>query len=237
MVDGPAVDRRWTVHNLPPNLQKNNMITREEWLNKARDLIIEQVFKPYEVHFAPIIRVSVGLCPGKSIGVCCDPNFADDGAINIFITPEHGDKEAMEILSTLTHELVHAANYSDGHDQAGHGHQFKKIAYEVGLEGRPKSCGAKEGSELYTTLSGIYMTLGEYPHAPLHKKEKKTRQSEMITYVSETDEEYTVKLKFSQVYEKGAPRDFNDQPMKPKDQDKWAELEAWYLSDKGEEET
>lgn len=212
------------------------MTTREEWLTKAKDLIIEQVFKPHELHFAPIVRVSVGLCPGKSIGFCCDPNFADDGAINIFITPEHGNNESMEILSTLTHELCHATNYSEGHEKAGHGFQFTKVTKLVGLEGKPKSCGAREGTELYATLTGILMSLGDYPHAPLRKKEKKTRQSEMITYVSETDEEYTVKLKFSQVYEKGAPRDFNDQPMKPKDEDKWNELEAWYLSDKSEEE-
>ncbi len=212
------------------------MTTREEWLTKAKDLIIEQVFKPYEVHFAPIIRVSVGLCPGKSIGVCCSPKTADDGAINIFITPEHGNNDAMEILSTLTHELCHAENFSNGHEKAGHGHQFKKVAYQVGLEGKPKSCGAREGTELYATLNGILMSLGDYPHAPLRKKEKKTRQSEMLTLVSSTDEEFTVKVKFSQIYEKGMPKDYNGEPLVAKDKDKYSELEEAYLAQPDEEQ-
>jgi len=188
------------------------------------------------LRLAPIVRVSVGLCPGKAIGVCCSPETADDGAINIFITPEHGNNEAMEILGTLTHELVHAYLFSEGYMDVTHGHPFPATAKKVGLEGKPRSCGAKEVTELYATMNGIMQSLGEYPHAPLRKKEKKTRQSENITYVSETDPEFEVKVKFTQVYEKGAPRDFNDHPMKPKDQDKWAELETWYLSDKSEEE-
>ncbi len=201
------------------------MTTREQWLTQAKDLIIEQVFTPHELRFSPIVRVSVGICPGKAVGICCDPNNADDAGINIFITPEHGNDQAMEVLSTLTHELVHALNFSDGHEKSGHGHQFTKVMKLVGLEGKPKSCGAHEGTELYATLTGILMTLGEYPHAPLRKKETKKRLSENLSWVSSTDPEYVVKCKYSISQEKGVPRDYNGEPMVPKDPEKFAELE------------
>lgn len=205
------------------------MTLREEWLSKARDLIIEQVFSPHELRFAPIVRISTGICPGKSVGVCCNPEFADDGAINIFITPEYGSEQTMEVLGTLTHELTHAHLFSEGYLDHGHGAQFKGVCKLVGLEGRPKSATAHEGTELWATLQGVAASLGEYPMGPLRKKPKKTRQSEMITYVSPTDLEYTVKLKFSQAYEKKPPRDYNDQPMVPADNDKFLELEQAYL--------
>lgn len=218
------------------NLQERKpMTTREEWLTKAKDLIIEQIFKPHDLHFSPILRVSVGPCPGKAVGFCCDPDFADDGAINMFVTPEHGNNEAMDVLSTLTHEIVHAQNYSEGH-KSGHGHQFTKIMKLVGLEGKPKSCGAHEGTELFATLTGILMSLGEYPHAPIRKKETKKRLSENLTWISSTDPEYSVKCKFSLSQDKGVPRDYNGEPMVPKDPDKFAELEDRTVEDIEEEE-
>lgn len=209
---------------------------REEWLNKAMNLIIKQVFEPNALRTPVILRVACGLLPSKWWGACANPEMAEDGACHIWISPELGTGQEMDILATLTHELVHSHCFAEGFLDHKHGHPFNSIIRTVGLAGKPSSTTVDEGTELWSTLEGIAVGLGPYPHMPLRKKPKKTRQSEMITYVSETDEEYTVKLKFSQVYEKGAPRDFNDQPMKPKDQDKWNELEAWYLSDKSEEE-
>lgn len=207
------------------------MTLREEWLSKARDLIIEQVFTPHKLRFPPLVRVSVGICPGKAIGMCCNPEFSDEAAINIFITPEHGNDHIMEILGTLTHELVHANLFGEGYPDHGHGPQFVQVMKTVGLEGKPKSCTAVDGTELYATLQGIQATLGEYPHAPLRKKETKKRQSEILTWESSTDPEYTIKAKYSMTEEKGAPRDFNGEPMIVKDKDKLA-----ILQDRTEEE-
>ena len=92
------------------------------------------------------------------------------------------------------------------------------------------------GTELWSTLEGIAVELGPYPHKPLRKKEVKKRKSENLTWVSETDEKYEVKCKFSLAYEQGNPRDYSGEPMKPKDQAKWAELEEAYLSQPDEEQ-
>lgn len=212
------------------------MTLREEWLTKAKDLIVEQVFTPHELRFPPLVKVSVGMCPGKSIGFCCNPRFSEDGSTNIFITPEHGNAHTMDILSTLTHELCHAWCYGEGYEDAGHGHPFTDVIRQVGLEGPPKKCGAREGTELYATLQGIQASLGDYPHAPQRKKEAKKRLSEILTWVSTTDPEYTVKAKYSMTEEKGTPRDHNGEPMEVKDKEKLAELQDRSAEDIEEQE-
>lgn len=198
---------------------------REEWLSKAMGLIIEQVFVPHELRMPPILKISCGICSGKAIGQCHKPDAADDGAVHIFITPEHGSEEVMDILGTIVHELCHANCYAEGHLEAKHGHPFSSIIRDVGLEGKPKHATAHPDTELWATLQGIASTLGEYPHKPLRKQPKATRRSEVLTWVSPTDDKYTVKCKYSLTVEKGVPRDFNSQPMVAKDPDKLAELE------------
>lgn len=198
---------------------------REEWLTKAKDLIVDQVFTPHELRFPPLVKVSVAILTGKYLGVCCNPEFSDEGAINIFISAGLGNDDVMDILGTLTHELCRANLYGEGYPDHSHGPQFVEVSNTVGLEGRPKSRTAIEGTELYATLQGIAATLGVYPHMPIRKKPTKTRQSETLTWVSETDPEYTIKAKYSMTEEKGAPRDFNSQPMVVKDLDKLAILQ------------
>ncbi len=214
------------------------VLKRDEWLTKAMEKIIDVVFKPHELTMPPLLRIAAGLCPGKAIGICADPKYADDGAVHIWITPELGKDDVMVILSTIVHELCHATCCGQGYDlsDVGHGHPFNKFIRDVGLEGKPKRTVCNPGTELWSTLEGIAAELGTYDHAPLRKKEKKTRQSMVATFVSESDAEYEVKLKFNLAYEQGVPKDFNGQPMKPKDPQKWAELEEIYLSQPDEDE-
>jgi hypothetical protein len=212
------------------------MTNREEWLIKAKNKIIDSIFIPNDLRMPPKVCVACGICPGSSIGFCTRPEFSDESAIHIWISPELGNNEVMKILGVLCHELCHAQVFGDGYESCSHGHPFSKIIRTVGLEGKPRSATAIEGSELWTTLQGIAADLGPYPHAPLRKKEKKTRQSEMLTLVSSTDEEFTVKVKFSQIYEKGMPKDYNGEPLVAKDKDKYSELEEAYLAQPDEEQ-
>lgn len=211
-------------------------LAREEWLNKAMNQIINKVFEPNNLRMPVILRIACGLLPSKWLGACANPEYADDNAVHIWVSPELGTDQEMEILGTITHELVHAHCFAEGYMEHKHGHPFSNIIRVVGLEGKPASATVHEGTELWATLSGVAQSLGSYPHKPLRKKPKKTRQSEMVTLVSETDEEFTCKIKFSQIYEKGMPKDFNGQPMKAKDQDKWVELEEAYLNKEAQEE-
>lgn len=198
---------------------------REEWLSKAMNLIIDQVFVPNDLRMPPILKISCGICMGKAVGQCHKPDAADDGAVHIFVTPEHGSDEVMDILGTIVHELVHANCYAEGYLDCKHGHPFSKTIRTVGLEGKPKHATAHPGTELWATLEGIAAQLGEYPHKPLRKQPKATRRSEVLTWVSPTDDKYTVKCKYSLTVEKGVPRDYNSQPMIAKDPEKLAELE------------
>jgi hypothetical protein len=200
---------------------------REAWLDRAMRLIMEQVFAPHELRFAPLVKISVGMCPGKAIGVCYSPEGSDDGAIHIFVTPELGNDDVMKILGVVTHELVHAHLYSEGYFDVRHSHPFPQVSKQVGLEGKPKCATAVEGTELWATLEGMAVTLGDYPHAPLRKtKEPKKKLCETITWISETDPDYEVKAKLSMIQEKGAPKDFDGKPMVAKDPEKLAEVEA-----------
>jgi hypothetical protein len=213
-------------------------IEREMWLNKAMNLIIDQVFSPNELRIPPRLTIAAGLCPGKALGICSKPQYSDEAAVHIWITPELGTDDAMTVLGIICHELCHAVCHADGYDVVGHSHShpFPQHCKTVGLSGKPKSAIAQEGTELWSTLEGINMTLGVYPHKPLRKKEAKTRKSEILALVSSTDPDFQVKVKFSQVYEKGMPKDFNGEPMVAKDPAKFSELEEAYLSQPDEEQ-
>lgn len=226
---------------------KMTYVTREEWLTKAKDEIIEKIFAPHELRFPPLVKVGAAPLPckmvekdgenliGGTLGICIYPEQADDNCIHIFINTVLGQDDVMQILGVLVHELVHAHVMGEGHE-CKHGFPFSKIIRTVGLEGKPKSTFVAEDSELHATLSFIADGLGPYPHAPVRPKQKAKRQSEMLTLVCSTDPEFTVKVKFSQIYEKGMPKDFNGEPMVAKDPEKFAELEEAYLSQSDEEQ-
>lgn len=211
-------------------------VERELWLNKAMARVIDIVFNPHQLKMPPILTIAAGLCPGKAIGICTRPQFSDEAAVHIWITPEHGSDDVMTILGTICHELCHAVCSADGFEECGHGKPFSDHVKTIGLSGKPRYATVQEGTELWTTLQGIAVELGPYPHKPLRKKEAKKRNSEILAWVSETDEKYEVKCKFSIAYEHGNPRDYNGQVMKPKDPERWSELEEAYLNKEAQEE-
>jgi hypothetical protein len=213
--------------------------TREEWLTAAMNRIIELCFKPHELRFPPLVKIGCAPLPCKidpdqpregqkplgTYGVFVLPDQALDGTAHIFINTSLGKSDVIEILATIVHELVHVHVWGEGYESVKHGHPFNKIIRDVGLSGKPKSTFAEPGTELYATLQGLVMELGEYPHAPIYPKMKKKRVSEVLTWISPTDEEYSVKCKYSLTEEKGVPRDYNGEPMIAKDPDKHAELQ------------
>jgi hypothetical protein len=71
----------------------------------------------------------------------------------------------VEVLDTLTHELVHAVDDC----QHRHGKEFKEIALAVGLQGKMREASA--GPQLRLRLQSIATVmaaeLGTYPHAKL----------------------------------------------------------------------
>jgi hypothetical protein len=135
--------------------------TREAWLIAALEAIAPLWEGEVDI---PEIRVSVGFPGGKSnrnkvIGQCWSGEATNDGITAIFISPIIED--AIEVLSVLCHEAVHAI-LGKGF---GHRKEFGKLARQIGLEG--KLTGTHAGEALKAKLVEIADELGEWPHSAL----------------------------------------------------------------------
>ncbi len=135
-------------------------MNREQWLQEAvRHL--SAIFKErgYDL---PEVRVSCGFAHSTSrrvIGQCWSTKSSEAGINEIFISPKLADP--VEVLDTLTHELVHAVDNCEHR----HGKEFKAIAKDIGLEGKMREASA--GKALKVRLTEIAMKIGTYPHAKL----------------------------------------------------------------------
>lgn len=140
----------------------NQAITREDWLNKAADILFqtvldETVIAPFPI---PPVRVSVAPMTSKQLGVCYKREASDDQHNEVFITAHVSD--SLTVLETLLHELIHAADNCD----SGHRNYFAKVARKAGLEGKLTATHA--GAELKESLAYIIEALGPIPHATLN---------------------------------------------------------------------
>lgn len=111
------------------------------------------------------MHVSVGFSygaraeSGKVLGSCWARRASKDGVNHIFISPESGD--TVEVIETLLHELVHAADDC----VSGHKGPFAEAATRLGFLG-PMTA-TPSSIELAAELMTIVETLGEYPHGAL----------------------------------------------------------------------
>src|SRR6266487_3455658 len=142
---------------------------REWWLFEAAKFLLEMMEAAGEAT-APV-RVSCGwpsrggMGKGKHvIGQCFAQEVCADGVSQIFISPRIS--ESIEVLGTLLHELIHAA------DRCKHGHkkQFSQPARRLGLVGPPTA--TEVGPELRQVLQTFIDHMGPYPHAPIVVREK-----------------------------------------------------------------
>jgi hypothetical protein len=136
-------------------------ITREEWLQIAVEKVTP-IFneKGYQV---PMVKVSCGFAStgkDKHIGQCWSSYTSEAKVNEIFISP--GLDDAVNVLDTLIHELVHAVDDC----KHGHGKEFKKIALSVGLEGKMRQASA--GKKLRERLVIMANELVQYPHVKLN---------------------------------------------------------------------
>lgn len=179
--------------------------TREAWLNAAVASLSEGIFG--EEHKVPVVRVSVGWPGGRgpkanTIGQCWQPEHSADKVGQIFISPVLA--QPLNVLETLVHEMVHAINHANG--ETGHRGPFKRIAEELGLEGKMTATHA--GAELAAKLDEIAEELGVYPHSAITPTERpKVQKTYMLKYVSPEEPDYFVRITQSKIDEYGAPRD------------------------------
>lgn len=142
---------------------------REHWLTIAADLINERITAPAGLGASstgdPLIgaiRLSVGppsLARGRGRGKTFEPSMSADGTTEIFISSFL--QEPVEVLTNLTHEMVHASvGLKHGHNEI-----FGAAAAKVGFINDVKV--PEASSHLSGELALIAQELGPYPHAKL----------------------------------------------------------------------
>jgi hypothetical protein len=149
--------------------------TREEWLDTAV-VQLRAYFAERGVIVPDSLRISCGWPLRRSrsgrsdaISECWARRASDDGACEIFVSPELADPYT--VTSVLAHQLVHAA------DDWCHGHRgpFRRMALAVGLRGPMRS--TRPGPELRERLNALCSAVGSYPHARLDPMRAFKRQS------------------------------------------------------------
>ena len=140
-------------------------LTREAWLLFAVGHIAP-IFNEAG-YTIPRVRVACAIPAtskrGSAVGQCWPTTRSEDLVNEIYISPVHADP--VEVLDTLTHELVHAVDDC----QHRHGKEFKEIALAVGLQGKMREASAGPQLRLrLQSIAGVMVSeLGPYPHAKL----------------------------------------------------------------------
>ena len=147
----------------------NNHATREGWLNAAVDAFRPH-FKsagysiPVKLHVSCGWPSRGGTASGKhTIGECWPEQASEDKVCQIFISPrlKADPTDAMGVLPTLVHEVVHATVGNKNK----HNKVFKKAALAVGLGGKMTSTHAEP--TLLASCVTVAGKLGKYPHPAL----------------------------------------------------------------------
>ncbi len=141
----------------------NEHDTRESWLRAATNLLRDHFAVsgyplPENIRFA-IAFPSTGR-HGSRVGECWHSSTSADGHFEIIIRADLADP--IEVLGTLSHELVHTVLPAD----AGHGKLYRDAAVKIGLEGKLRQ--AMPNQFLRPMLIKIAETLGPLPHARLN---------------------------------------------------------------------
>lgn len=153
-----------------PNITSNN---RETWLNKMAIILCEERLDNAVNLPRPTYRLSMtapakkATKKGRVLGSCWNKAASADNTNEIFITAELGESDSKTILSTLTHELIHA--YDNNKNE--HNSTFAKYCRNAGLEGgrtRRAACtftATVASDELNEYFDTLIVDFGEIPHA------------------------------------------------------------------------
>lgn len=173
-------------------------LTREQWLTRATIELNQRLFEPHKATIPPV-RVSVGFPGGGSrrttIGEYWHAQAIADKIPQIFISPTLDNP--ISCLEVLVHELVHACTPGAGHSGA-----FKRLAKDVGLQGRAKATHA--GPSLKVFLDSLAYQLGPYPHSKINLADRK-KQSTRLIKVSCPIDGYVARVTRTWLNEMGTP--------------------------------
>lgn len=145
-------------------------MTTDEYLQKAIDKF-RVYFNERGIYLSNKVQAHMGW-PSYGVGSaenmvsaeCWPKGVSKDRANHIFISPKVSN--TTEVLTVLSHELIHAAIDCEGM----HGKKFQRKAAQIGLV-EPWEC-ATASPELLDTLWEMQKELGEYPHAGFWQNSK-----------------------------------------------------------------
>lgn len=177
----------------------------------ARQRYIEATLKAFGTFFdahgytvPDNVRISVGFPRGshggkKAIGQCWSNEASKDGHYEIFISPELGEHDTVNVLTTIAHEAIHATCGT----QCGHKGAFKKMALAVGFVTPMTTTPA--GPEMLDTCRGIIRALGEYPAGAIASDAKRKKQTTRMLKCECGDCGYIARVTRSWVEKVGTP--------------------------------
>jgi hypothetical protein len=154
---------------------------REAWAGRA-----VEIFRPwFDELGSPIpavIRVSIGWpksARGAVVGFCFPTEATEDGSVQIFLTPERGESDTLDVLGTIVHELQHSADNC----ASGHKGDFARLNKAMGFLGKPTT--SKERTpELQAKLQAVADEIGPFPNpaiTPIGKLKPQTTRMLKLT--------------------------------------------------------
>jgi hypothetical protein len=136
-------------------------MTREEWLNRAAERLLDIIADKTELERPEAVQVSVGFPRqdrnGQVVGQCWTAK-SGKGVIQVFVSPLLDKPVA--VLGVLLHELIHAA------DDCQHQHKgaFARAMKQVGFTCKPTLATVPSTGTFRDMLTAIWLDLGDYPH-------------------------------------------------------------------------
>tara|TARA_R110000764_G_scaffold102665_1_gene188239 strand:- start:178 stop:810 length:633 start_codon:yes stop_codon:yes gene_type:complete len=164
----------------------NKINTREQWLNIAAQLMIDEIVSPVIRIETPLIRYSLtapktAQKKGVILGECWNREASTDNHNEIFITANMDN--SLRILDVLLHEIIHAYDNNLSGHKKGFIDMCKLVGLKGGDNGRSKesfTC-TEPTPQLSYQLKDIILDIGEIPHAKMNsdlsgKTKQKNRQ-------------------------------------------------------------
>ena len=157
-------------------MEKIKFKTREQWLTAAAKKL-ERLFpadqKPSGYRVTCGFPSTGGIANKQRVVGECWPKGASKDRINEVILTILEDAP-LEVMGTLAHELVHVV------DDCQHGHKapFRKLATEIGLEGKMTSTTMSE--RFKDEARKMIKALGPYPHKALRTAGRTKQGTRMI---------------------------------------------------------
>lgn len=181
--------------------------SREDWLATAVGILRSQLFTDIDTPVPPV-HVSVGWPGGRGkkanvIGQCWHRETSEDKINQIFISPILGGN--VEVLATLTHELIHAMD----NGQSGHKGFFAATAHKLGFL-KPYTK-VLPGDNLHERLEEIASDLPKYPHAKITPHARPAVQKTYMVLVTtsksctECDPKYKLRMTKGWIEDVGTP--------------------------------